>query len=67
MRSPSSGSAAISESLTTGDGNSTWRACPGSAVRRLPRGPSLTASDITSRSRSGSIAGFVTWAKRSVK
>ena len=66
-RRPRSCSAAISDLLTMGEGNSTWRACSGSAVSRLPRGPSLTASDITRRSRNGSMAGLVTCAKRSVK
>ncbi len=64
---PSAGSASVSAPFSTGDGRSTRCACSGPAVSRSPRGPSLTASDITSRSRSGSMAGLVTWAKRSVK
>ena len=50
--------------VSSGLGSSMRRAWSGLSSRKLPRGPRSVTSDMTSRSRSGSIGGFVTCANR---
>ncbi len=56
-----------SASVNTGDSSFNRRAYSGLGSNKLPRSPSSTFNDITNFSRNGSIAGFVTWAKRCLK
>ena len=51
----------------TGWGRTIWRHDPGVASSRLPSGPTVAASDVTSSSRMASSGGLVTWAKSWVK
>jgi len=51
----------------TGRGSMICRHEPGRASRRLPSGPTVAASEVTSSSRMASSGGLVTWAKSWVK
>jgi hypothetical protein len=69
-KSPSSlmyRSLASSSFVRIGDGTTTCRQLAGVGSSRLPSGPSVAASDVTSSSRMASSGGFVTWAKSWVK
>src|SRR2546422_685935 len=56
--------AAISSASRTGCSTRSKLRRPGRCASSEPRRPRYMTSDITRCSRSGSIAGFVTWAKR---
>ncbi len=60
VANPDSLIASNSASVNTGDSSFNLRAYSGFGSNKLPRSPSSTFRDITSFSRRGSIAGFVT-------
>ena len=54
---------ARSSLLMIGNGSTTWRQLAGPGCSRLPSGPTVEPSAVTSSSRMASSGGFVTWAK----
>ncbi len=52
---------ASSSLLITGNGSTTWRQECALGVSRLPSGPMLPLSEVTSSSRMASSGGLVTW------
>ena len=60
-------SLARSSRSMTGWGRTIWRHDPGRASSRLPSGPTVAASEVTSSSRMASSGGLVTWANSWVK